>query len=52
MTKDKFVVMIVDDDESVRRAARRLINHTGFLSRLSPPRMLFSPPTDFRKRHA
>ena len=27
---DKFIVMIVDDDESVRRAARRLIKSFGF----------------------
>jgi FixJ family two-component response regulator len=30
MTNDKFIVMIVDDDESVRRAARRLIKSYGF----------------------
>jgi FixJ family two-component response regulator len=30
MMSDKFVVMIVDDDESVRRAARRLIKSFGF----------------------
>jgi FixJ family two-component response regulator len=30
MTNDKFIVMIVDDDESVRRAARRLIRSYGF----------------------
>ena len=30
MTNDKFIVMIVDDDESVRRAARRLIKSFGF----------------------
>jgi FixJ family two-component response regulator len=29
MTNDKFIVMIVDDDESVRRAARRLIKSYG-----------------------
>jgi FixJ family two-component response regulator len=27
---DKFIVMIVDDDESIRRAARRLIRSFGF----------------------
>jgi FixJ family two-component response regulator len=27
---DQFIVMIVDDDESVRRAARRLIKSYGF----------------------
>lgn len=27
---DKFIVMIVDDDESIRRAARRLIKSYGF----------------------
>jgi FixJ family two-component response regulator len=30
MTNDQFIVMIVDDDESVRRAARRLIKSYGF----------------------
>ena len=30
MTNDKFIVMIVDDDNSVRRAARRLIKSYGF----------------------
>jgi FixJ family two-component response regulator len=30
MMSDKFIVMIVDDDESVRRAARRLIKSFGF----------------------
>lgn len=30
MTNDKFIVMIVDDDDSVRRAARRLIKSYGF----------------------
>jgi FixJ family two-component response regulator len=30
MTNDKFIVMIVDDDESVRKAARRLIKSYGF----------------------
>ena len=30
MTNDKFIVIIVDDDESVRRAARRLIKSYGF----------------------
>jgi FixJ family two-component response regulator len=30
MTHDKFIVMIFDDDESVRRAARRLIKSYGF----------------------
>jgi FixJ family two-component response regulator len=30
MPNDKFIVMIVDDDESVRRAARRLIRSYGF----------------------
>jgi FixJ family two-component response regulator len=30
MTNDKFIVMIVDDDESVRSAARRLIKSYGF----------------------
>jgi FixJ family two-component response regulator len=30
MTNDKFIVMIVDDDESVRRASRRLIKSYGF----------------------
>jgi len=30
VTNDKFIVMIVDDDESVRRAARRLIRSYGF----------------------
>jgi FixJ family two-component response regulator len=30
MTNDKFIVMIVDDDESVRRAARRLIRSYGY----------------------
>ena len=30
MTNDKFIVMIVDDDESVRRAARRLIKSYRF----------------------
>jgi FixJ family two-component response regulator len=27
---DKFIVMIVDDDESIRRAARRLVRSFGF----------------------
>ena len=27
---DKFIVMIIDDDESMRRAARRLIKSLGF----------------------
>jgi FixJ family two-component response regulator len=30
MTNNQFVVMIVDDDESIRRAARRLIKSYGF----------------------
>jgi FixJ family two-component response regulator len=30
MTNNQFVVMIVDDDESMRRAARRLIKSYGF----------------------
>lgn len=30
MTNDKFIVIIVDDDELVRRAARRLIKSYGF----------------------
>ena len=30
MPNDKFIVMIVDDDESVRRAARRLIRSYGY----------------------
>jgi FixJ family two-component response regulator len=30
MTTKQFIVMIVDDDESVRRAARRLIKSYGF----------------------
>jgi FixJ family two-component response regulator len=30
MSDSKFIVMIVDDDESVRRAARRLIKSYGF----------------------
>ena len=30
MTNDHFIVMIVDDDESMRRAARRLIKSSGF----------------------
>jgi FixJ family two-component response regulator len=30
MTNDKFIVIIVDDDESVRRAARRLIKSYRF----------------------
>ena len=30
MTNDQFIVMIVDDDESMRRAARRLIKSSGF----------------------
>jgi FixJ family two-component response regulator len=30
MTNNQFIVMIVDDDESIRRAARRLIKSYGF----------------------
>jgi FixJ family two-component response regulator len=30
MTNNQFIVMIVDDDESMRRAARRLIKSYGF----------------------
>ena len=30
MTSNQFIVMIVDDDESIRRAARRLIKSYGF----------------------
>ena len=30
MTDNQFIVMIVDDDESMRRAARRLIKSSGF----------------------
>ena len=30
MTNNQFIVMIVDDDESIRRAARRLIKSHGF----------------------
>ena len=30
MTNNQFIVMIVDDDEAVRRAARRLIKSFGF----------------------
>ena len=30
MTNSQFIVMIVDDDESMRRAARRLIKSSGF----------------------
>ena len=30
MPNDKFIVMIVDDDETVRRAARRLIRSYGY----------------------
>jgi len=30
MTNNQFIVMIVDDDESIRRAARRLIKSSGF----------------------
>jgi len=30
MTNNEFIVMIVDDDESIRRAARRLIKSYGF----------------------
>ena len=30
MTNDHFIVMIVDDDGSMRRAARRLIKSSGF----------------------
>ena len=41
MTNNQFIVMIVDDDESIRRAARRLIKSYGFPSRPSPPRKTF-----------
>jgi len=30
MTNNQFILMIVDDDESIRRAARRLIKSYGF----------------------
>jgi len=30
MTNDHFIIMIVDDDGSMRRAARRLIKSSGF----------------------
>jgi FixJ family two-component response regulator len=30
MTNNQFIVMIVDDDESIRKAARRLIKSYGF----------------------
>jgi len=41
MTKNQFIVMIVDDDESIRRAARRLIKSYGF------PVETFSSAEDF-----
>ena len=41
MTNDKFIVIIVDDDESVRRAARRLIKSYGF------PVEIFASADDF-----
>jgi len=38
-----YVIMIVDDDTSMRRAARRLIKSHGFRWRRSPPLKTFSP---------
>jgi FixJ family two-component response regulator len=52
MTNDKFIVIIVDDDESVRRAARRLIKSYRFPVETFASADDFLASGDCLKRHA